>query len=70
MKVQFSICFRCARRVEVFSLARADALEMRSHANPRPWSETQVPSWIVPRSCTQRHTCSNGFDTLRRSWSG
>ena len=49
MKVQFSICFRCAPRAEVFWSARADALKMQNHADPRTCSKTRVPAWMVPR---------------------
>jgi len=50
MKVQFSICFRCAPRVEVFWSARAEALKMRSQANQRTCSKMPVPAWRVPLS--------------------
>ncbi len=50
MKVQFGICFRCARRVEVFSLARAKALKMRNDTNPRTCQEMPVLLSMVPRS--------------------
>jgi len=49
MKVQFSICFRCAPRAEVFWSARADALKMQNHADPRTCSKTRVPTWMVSR---------------------
>ncbi len=48
MKVQVGIYFRCAERAEVFSAARADALEMRSPANPQKCSTLQFPAWIPP----------------------
>ena len=49
MKVQFSICFRCAPRAEVFWSARADVLKMQNHADPRTCSKTRVPTWMVSR---------------------
>ncbi len=70
MKVQFGICFQCAQRMEVFSSARTDAPEMRSHANPRTRSKTSVRGWRAALIRTHHRTCSNGCDTVRRSLPG